>query len=441
MRLDALVKGAKPPEVAHQPLSDHLVTCLVYDLPASIQFVMQDTFESWNITPYEAMEIALENLAARECPMMQLGDGFFIIETNDSYDATRLLLKDRVRKLPFQGLPVAMPLSRNTLFMTGSEDDNGLGIMAHLATEKENDARPLCPVPVILRDDEWETWLPPADHPHYEAFHLLELKYLGGEYSDLKPLLEQRNEQTETDVFVASFASFEKEGRVRSFGTWSKGVPTWLPKTDFIAFFSPETEATNIVEWDRVQEVIGDRMIALECYPPRWSVDEDSFPNDDELRGWVPKTAPRTDSRRTGHRVESRSAHVPRGADQPAEYGLALRRSMALHERRATLFRKRCFGCTSRSQPRNSGRSGSCPKIASDVAFLAPRSCTVGSASRHRPRAIPSIARGAESRAPQRATRRFHVPAHTGWRPRHRARRPACAGPRPRPWLGAGRVP
>ncbi|MFO0803566.1 MAG: hypothetical protein U0791_10675 [Gemmataceae bacterium] len=283
MRLDALVKGAKPPEVAHQPLSDHLVACLVYDLPASIQFVMQETFDAWNVTPYEAMEIALENLAARECPMMQLGDGFFIIETGDSYDATRLLMKDRVRKLPFQGRPVAMPLSRNTLFMTGSEDENGLGIMAHLATEKENDARPLCAVPVILRDDEWETWLPPADHPHYEAFHLLELKYLGGEYADMKPLLEQRNEQTETNVFVASFATFEKDGRVRSFGTWSKGVPTWLPKTDFIAFFHPETEATNIVEWDRVQEVIGDRMIPLECYPPRWSVDEDSFPNDDEL--------------------------------------------------------------------------------------------------------------------------------------------------------------
>ena len=281
MRLEALVHGAKAPETAHLPLSEHLVISLVYDLPASIQFVMQDTFESWNITPYEALEIALENLAVRECPMMALGDGFYIIETGDSYDATRLLLKDRVLKLPFQGLPVAMPVSRNTLFMTGSEDEKGLGIMTSLAKQKENDARSLCPVPVILRDDEWETWLPPEDHPHFEAFHLLELQFLGGEYTDLKPLLEQRNEQTETDVFVASFSSFEKDGRVRSFGTWSKGVPTWLPRTDFVAFFDPDTEATNIVEWDRAQEVMGDRMTLLECYPPRWSVD--SFPNEAEL--------------------------------------------------------------------------------------------------------------------------------------------------------------
>lgn len=283
MRLEAVVKGEKAPETAHLPLSEHLVTCLVYDLPSSIQFVMQDTFDSWNITPYEALEIALENLAVRDCPMMALGEGFYIIETGDSYDATRLLMKDRVRNLPFQGLPVAMPVSRNTLFMTGSEDDKGLGIMAHLAAEKENDARPLCPVPVILSDDEWETWLPPKDHPHFEAFHLLELKYLGGEYADLKPLLEQRNEQTGTDVFVASFSSFEKDDRVCSFGTWSKGVPTWLPKTDMIAFYNPETEATNIVEWDRAWEVVGDRMMPLECYPPRWSVAEGSYPSDDEL--------------------------------------------------------------------------------------------------------------------------------------------------------------
>lgn len=283
MRLDAMVKGETPPEIAHQPLTEHLVVCFVYDLPNSIQFVMQDTFESWNITPYEAMEIALENLAARECPLMVLGEGFYIIETGDSYDATRLLLKDRVRKLSFQGLPVAMPVSRNTLFLTGSDDEKGLGIMLQLAEHKQNEARPLCPVPIILREDEWETWLPPKGHPHYEAFHLLELQFIGGECTDLKPLLEQHNERTGTDVFVASFSSLQRNDTVRSFCTWSAGVASWLPKTDYIGFFQPETEVVHFGEWDRVFEVLGNRMTPLDCYPLRWSVDTDSFPNADEL--------------------------------------------------------------------------------------------------------------------------------------------------------------
>lgn len=283
MRLDAVVKGETPQEMAHFPLTEHLVVCLVYDLPNSMQFVMQERFESWNVTPYEALEIAIENLATRECPIMALGDGFYIIETGDSYDATRLLMKDLVHKLSFQGSPVALPISRNTLFMTGSDDEKGLGIMIQLAEHKKDDPRPLCPVPIILQDDDWVTWLPPKGHPHFEAFHLLELNYLGGEYTDIKPLLEQCNEQTETDVFVASFSSLERDATVRSFCTWSNGVATWLPKTDYIGFFEPETESVHFGEWDRVIEVLGDRMTPLDCYPPRWSVAEDSFPNADEL--------------------------------------------------------------------------------------------------------------------------------------------------------------
>ena len=282
MRLDALIKGSEAPELAHLPFSEHLVICLVYDLPTSMRFVMADQIEKWGTTLYEALEIAIQNLAERDCPMMALGDKLYIIETGDSYDATRLLMKDRVHRLSFNGLPVALPLSRNTLFMTGSEDVEGLGIMADLAEKKASEARPLCPIPLILRDDEWETWLPPADHPHFEAFHLLELKYLNGEYAEQKPRLEKRNEQTETDVFVASISAIKRDELVRSWSTWSKGVPTWLPKSDYIALYDPDTEATRLAHWDRVVDVVGDRMTELEeCYPPRWSVED--FPSPEEL--------------------------------------------------------------------------------------------------------------------------------------------------------------
>ena len=281
MRLDALIKGNAPLEMAHLALTDHLVICLVYDLPTSMRFVMHDQIENWGITLYEALEVAMQNLAERDCPMMALGDKLYIIETGDSYDATRLLMKDRVQRLEFNGLPVALPLSRNTLFMTGSDDVEGLGIMADLAEKKAYDARSLCPIPAILRDGEWETWLPPADHPHFEAYHLFELKYLNGEYAEQKVLLEKRNEQTETDVFVASFSAIERDDKVRSWTTWSKDVPTWLPKTDYIALFNPETEATRFAKWDRVVSVVGDRMAEREFYPPRWSVED--FPSVEEL--------------------------------------------------------------------------------------------------------------------------------------------------------------
>ena len=157
------------------PLTDHLVACLVYDLPSSMQFVMADQVEKWGVTLYEAMEVALQNLDEREFVMMALGDKLYVIETGDSYDATRLLLKDKIRSLELVGKPVAVPVSRNTLLIAGSEDPAGIAILAELAEKKADDARPLCPIPIILEGDDWETWTPPADHPSAEKFRAMKL--------------------------------------------------------------------------------------------------------------------------------------------------------------------------------------------------------------------------------------------------------------------------
>jgi hypothetical protein len=286
MRLKSQLDGNEPAEMACLPLSDHLVVCLVYDLPSSMQFVMADQVEKWGVTLYEAMEVALQNLDEREFTMMGLGkEGgrgqIYIIETGDSYDATRLLLKEKIRSLPILGKPVAMPVTRNTLLIAGSDDSEGMVAMVHLTEQKAGDARPLCPIPIILEGDDWETWTSPATHPAAEKLRVMKLQYLGEEYADQKELLERFHEEEEVDVFVASYSAVERDGQTRTWAIWSKGVVTWLPRTEYVALFDPETEVSRFVPWDNLQAVAGELMSPQDCYPPRWEVTD--FPRPDQM--------------------------------------------------------------------------------------------------------------------------------------------------------------
>ena len=288
LRLESLLQGAEPTEMAWVPLTDHLVVCLVYDLPHSMQFVNQEQLDRWEVSLYEALEVAQQNLAERSFAMYALGESVFIIQNGDSYDATRLLLKEQIAGLQLSGRPIAMPVNREMLIITGSEDAEGLAIMAQIAEDQAGEARPLCPIPITLVDNEWETWLPPADHPHYSKFRLLELKYLYGEYAEQKELLERRNEQTNTDVFVASYAAMEKDTEAVSWAIWIKDCTTWLPQTNLVALSDPETEVTRMATWEQVYSVAGHRMKPLDMYPPRWLLDDFPSPNELEKIGGEP---------------------------------------------------------------------------------------------------------------------------------------------------------
>jgi uncharacterized protein YtpQ (UPF0354 family) len=165
-------KRDKEVDVPAIPVSDHLMACIVYDLPDTMRFVTADDLKEWGVTVYEAMEAARQNLQEIPFPMMQLGDNFYIIETGEAYDAARLLLLDVIRGLNLQGQPVAMAVTRNCLIITGSDDIGGLTIMAQLAQQKLEEPRQLCSYPITLEGDEWLAWLDGCDSINVRSFEL-----------------------------------------------------------------------------------------------------------------------------------------------------------------------------------------------------------------------------------------------------------------------------
>ena len=49
-------------DLPSQPIGEHLLACLAYDWPESVQSINADNLRDWGVTVYEALEAALENL-------------------------------------------------------------------------------------------------------------------------------------------------------------------------------------------------------------------------------------------------------------------------------------------------------------------------------------------------------------------------------------------
>lgn len=269
MRLDRVIHGGEWQAFPSVPLSEHLEICLVYDLPKAMHFVSQENLDKWRISVDEAVEVAKQNLAEMQFAIGAIDQKLFVVVAGDAYDATRMLLLDQIRALPLSGQPVAMAVTRDSLMFAGSDDVEALGMLADMTEQKEGEPRPLCLIAHTLTGDEWVPWLPPADHPHHERFRLFGIKHYYRDYDEQKKLLDKL---TGDDVFVASFSAAERDDKVRSYCVWPKGVVTSLPKTEYVSLYVPESEQQWFVSWERLQEVAGDLLAPLDCYPPRWLV-------------------------------------------------------------------------------------------------------------------------------------------------------------------------
>jgi hypothetical protein len=78
-----------------------------------------------------------------------------------------------------------------------------------------------------------------------------------------------------------------RSGRPRSMTSWTRGVPSYLPRTDIIVFSrvirrrNGATLAVIGFFWDQAVPVIGDLMKPLDMYPPRYEVTE--FPTNKQF--------------------------------------------------------------------------------------------------------------------------------------------------------------
>lgn len=281
LALQQKVEGGRPPDIPLMEVGSHLYATVVYDLPESVRSISSDSFEEWGVSFYEALEVAQQNLLEDNFAFASIGDRLYTSLSGDSYDSSRILLIDLIRKLEVDGDHIAMIPNRDTLLITGSDDDEGLEMMVNLAEKALENPRPMIAHAMRLDGNTWVDWKPQPTHPVYNRLRRLELNWHGVEYADQKELLEQLVEQERQDRFIASFSAVEKDDDATSYCVWSEGVLTWLPQTNVVVFFREGEDVVASAAWEDVLQIVGHRMRELDFYPPRYEVLE--FPSDEEL--------------------------------------------------------------------------------------------------------------------------------------------------------------
>ena len=287
-RLQAQVDGLPALEWPYQVVAEHLAVSLVYDLPEALVQVQERHLSNWGRSLAEALEAACDNLReishdqwANPCP------GVWVSPWRDNHDASRLVLTDLVRGHPVQGDRVAIVPNRDTLIITGSENEAGLAHIAAVAEEAFEHPRAITGLAFVLDNETWLPWLPATDHPLHGRFNVLRLQSLGRDYAAQKDVLDALHEKADRDIWVASFSAVKNDqtGKSHSYCVWSRGVDALLPRADQVYFFVPEgKQRGNIVaraSWERVQDVVADLMEPQEGYPVRYRVKD--FPTEQQL--------------------------------------------------------------------------------------------------------------------------------------------------------------
>jgi uncharacterized protein YtpQ (UPF0354 family) len=273
-------------QLPHRIIAEHFAVGLVYDSPQSVIQLNANKLSDWDVELEEVMVTALKNLdALTPEPFKEITPGVFLSTYEDTHDASRLMLLERVRQCKVQGRHVAMVPSRNTLVITGESDQQGQTIMLNIAEKVLQLPRPLLGLPLVLSADTWHPWQPNPDHPRAQGFHELRAIAISDIYNRQKDLLDRLHDKEGTDVFVATYMAMkDQSGNVFGSATWTEGTVTLLPSVDRISFVRTSIEQPKVVctaPWAVVREVAGELMRPTGSYPERYLVD--SFPSEDQI--------------------------------------------------------------------------------------------------------------------------------------------------------------
>ena len=282
--LDRPSEYGAPPIIPHDVLGEHFGIGLVYDQPESMGTISQSTLDSWRVSFRDAMQIAIGNLAAVPARFDSRG-GVYWFTTSDTYDPSRLLLTKLLRQFNVRGNPIVMIPSRSGVVVAGSKDVGALLQMSQMAAAAWEWPRRISGTALRLDGDEWVPWLPNISHPAFADFQKLHYQSLASSYLAQESLLEKLHKKQGLSIFVAKFRIQQApNGIYKSLCLWLTGFDQLLPKTDFVGF-EPIDGCLRTVEWQKVMEVAGDLIEAVDIFPPLFRVRE--FPSEKQLAAMV----------------------------------------------------------------------------------------------------------------------------------------------------------
>ena len=292
-RLKLLLHGKadEDKEIPSRPLADELSVGLACDSEWSITYVNVGMLRDWGVSLDEGLRVAKDNLRDRTDPKGWLphSPGVFFASWNDSYDCSRMLLTEYIHRLPLEGDPVLFAPNRERVWITGSSNLAGLDYVLRAGKESHfKEGHPMSPNLYRLRDQDWALYVP-NDHALRQLLLSIHRDREALDYQQQKEDLDTLHEKTQTDIFVASYAMFERQLKSQpdkarfSVCVWTRGVESLLPQTENIVFLvDPETTDKVSVRWESAINVVGHLMTKHpDLLPVRYHVK--TFPDDTQI--------------------------------------------------------------------------------------------------------------------------------------------------------------
>jgi hypothetical protein len=262
-------------------IAGELVLTLVRDSADSTLVVGERDLKQWGVSFDQACEVAMKNLRARtQLQMEELAPGLYGSKWHDTYDATRLLLTELLRKLPLRGDLVVTAPTRTHLLVAGSDDPPALAAMTRIAAQLlESDPKPLSADVLQFSSNRW------TESRLHSAPDLVNArsKLSYRDYTQQKDLLDKLHQGTGTDLFVATYrlAKAGDNGEsLLNITQLTEGVVTLLPEADYLMLWTRAQEAL-IVTWTDAAAVMGGMLKKLNMYPPRYLAE--TFPDSQQL--------------------------------------------------------------------------------------------------------------------------------------------------------------
>jgi hypothetical protein len=274
--------------IPHGMLGDGAGIGIAIDSPDAMAIATSKQLGDWKVTADQALTLATANLAADGAHLEQLEPGVWGAQQHDSYDASRIVLVDDIRKLNLPGGAVAMIPNRETLLLAGAKDAKGLLAMAARAEAVESDPRPIHTIALCLGEAGWTECVPDVTPAVKKKYSVLAA---GGWKSLYDDGHDTYQDELGDDLFVAHLSAIGKpDGYALTYATWTKTVPTMLPKADMVAFVvlegpegSEKGKMLGLAPWERVMAVCGAHLHETGKLPRYWATG-DWFPTDEDLK-------------------------------------------------------------------------------------------------------------------------------------------------------------
>ncbi|MGW8391397.1 hypothetical protein [Pseudoduganella sp. HUAS MS19] len=276
----AAARGYSP--LLFRPICEGLEMGLAFHRGTVVHRVARAHLEAWDMTEDEAFEAAFANLRARStAPLLPSPQGVFGGGWDDGYDSSRMLLPELIEAAVPEGRPVVMVPTRGMLMVCSEKNEAAMDAMLKMAISAMREEKMVMPRLLRLVDGRWQLFVPPSLTRRLNSL----AKYVeGNDYRLQKELLKAHEWASGRNRCVVTYL-VGKLGpdQVRTSAcTWTRDMPSLLPKTDLLYFADPSSLDPPItVTWEAAMPVVGALMQRTDDYPPRYFVE--GFPNEVQL--------------------------------------------------------------------------------------------------------------------------------------------------------------